>query len=88
MKIYLGLNIYVISLYLIQFNLNMYYIILNILIYVIIYVTEVQRINYLRYNFQFNILYCERYLTVLNSVKLLYLYKLSSITNCFMYGYK
>ena len=57
MKIYVVLKRYFVILYAIQFKLSYFYVMQNILLHVIISVTDIQRVNYLRYNFQFNIWY-------------------------------
>ena len=55
MIIYVVLDIYHVSLYAMQFNLNNFDVILCILMYVIICVTEIQIMNDFKYNFRFNI---------------------------------
>ena len=55
MGIYVGLNRDCVSLYEILINLNNFAIILHILLHVIICVTDIIRMNYLRYKVQFDI---------------------------------
>ena len=55
MAIYVGLDIDCMSLYEIQINLNHFSVMLHILLHVIIRVTEIQRMDDLRHNIQFDI---------------------------------
>ena len=48
MTIYVGLNIYFVRLYEMQFNLNHFSVILHIILYVIICVTDIQIMDDLR----------------------------------------
>ena len=50
MIVYVQMNIYCVRLYAMQFNLNHFSFILHILIYLIICVTEIKRVDDLIYN--------------------------------------
>ena len=67
MTIYVGLYRYCVILYEIQFYLNHFSFMMRIIIYVITFVANIQKINDLRDNNNFNVWYCEIFLAMLNS---------------------
>ena len=80
MVIYVGMDIYCVSLFEMEINLNHFSVILYISLHMNVCVTDIHRMNDLIQILQFYISYCDRHIPSLNPVTYRSAYELSSTT--------
>ena len=88
MVIYVGMDIYCVSLFEMEINLNHFSVILYISLHMNVCVTDIHRMNDLIQILQFYISYCDRHIPSLNPVTYRSAYELSSTTKHWRYTCK